>query len=98
MLGLGAKKDQVMSMMSNGAIIIDVRTKGEYVSGHIEGSKNIPLDELEDRIEEIINMNKPVIACCASGMRSGSATAMLKNAGVESLNGGGWKNLSYHLD
>lgn len=79
-------------LIANGAQIIDVRTPQEYKTGHIKGSKNIPLDKLNSQIGKI-NKNKPVITCCASGMRSGSAKGILAKAGFDVHNGGGWTNL-----
>lgn len=79
-------------LIANGAQIIDVRTPQEYKTGHIKGSKNIPLDKLNSQIGNI-NKNKPVITCCASGMRSGSAKGILAKAGFDVHNGGGWTNL-----
>ena len=81
----------------NGASIIDVRTPGEYSMGHIKGSKNIPLQSLGSQLKKI-NRNKPVIVCCASGARSGSAKRMLKAEGFENVhNGGGWQYLQSQL-
>ena len=77
--------------MSEGAIIGDVRSPGEYAGGHVKGSKNIPLDKISGKIETIKKWNKPVITCCASGMRSGSAASILKNNGVEAYNAGPWQ-------
>ena len=77
--------------MSDGAIIVDVRSPGEYAGGHVKGSKNIPLDKISEKIEAIKKWNKPVITCCASGMRSGSAASILKQNGVEAYNGGSWQ-------
>jgi phage shock protein E len=77
--------------MSDGAIIVDVRSPGEYAGGHVKGSKNIPLDKISGKIETIKKWNKPVITCCASGMRSGSAASILKQNGVEAYNGGSWQ-------
>ncbi len=79
-------------LIANGAQIIDVRTPKEYKTGHIKGSKNIPLDKLNSQISKI-NKTKPVITCCASGMRSGSAKGILSKAGFNVHNGGGWTNL-----
>ena len=76
--------------LSQGAIILDVRTKGEYAGGNVKGSINIPLDILDSRIKEIKLKNKVVITCCASGMRSGVAKSKLKANGVEAYNGGSW--------
>lgn len=84
-------------MHKNGAQIIDVRTVGEFRSGHIQGAKNIPLQELRDRVGSL-NKNATIILCCASGARSGSATRILKNEGFENVhNGGGWMSLQGQL-
>lgn len=93
----GNKTKQIQDFTSRGAIILDVRTKGEYQGGAIPGSKNIPLQQVATRMAEIKKWNKPVITCCASGMRSGSAAAILRSNGVEVMNGGGWYNLSQKL-
>jgi rhodanese-related sulfurtransferase len=76
--------------LNQGAIILDVRSKGEYKGGNVKGSINIPLDALDSRIKEIKLKDKPVITCCASGMRSGVAKNKLKANGVEAYNGGSW--------
>ena len=97
MLGLGGKTESVKEFMDKGAIIIDVRTPGEFQGGHIKGSKNIPLNTIGNQIESIKKLNKPVIACCASGMRSSQATSILKSNGIEAMNGGGWASLENKL-
>jgi rhodanese-related sulfurtransferase len=84
-------------MMHNGAVIIDVRTPDEFKSGHIPQSQNIPLQILQQKINDVKKKNKPVIACCASGGRSSMATTILKNAGIEAVNGGGWHSLQSKL-
>jgi rhodanese-related sulfurtransferase len=97
MLGLGGKSESIKEFVDKGAIIIDVRTPGEFQGGHIKGSKNIPLNSIGNQIESIKKLNKPVIACCASGMRSSQATSILKNNGIEAMNGGGWTSLENKL-
>lgn len=97
LLGLGNKTNSIQEFIEKGAVIIDVRTTGEFASGHIKGSKNIPLDQIGSKITEIKKLNKPVIACCRSGMRSGQATSILKQNGIECLNGGGWDSLERKL-
>jgi rhodanese-related sulfurtransferase len=92
----GGSSVNYKEMMANGASIIDVRTPGEYAGGHIKGSLNIPLQQLEKNISKI-NKSKPVITCCASGMRSGSAKSILKAKGYEVHNGGGWTSLKSKL-
>lgn len=81
---------QAKELLANGAVIVDVRTPQEFTGGNVKGSKNIPLAELDSNVEKIKSWNKPVVLCCASGMRSGQATRILKSAGVECTNGGGW--------
>lgn len=81
------------ALKENGAIIIDVRTPQEFDHGHIQGSKNIPLDKIQRELKTIKNFNKPVITVCRSGSRSGMAKRMLQNAGVEVYNGGPWNVL-----
>lgn len=70
--------------------VIDVRTPGEFQSGHVEDSINIPLQEIDKRVDEIKAMKTPIVLCCASGGRSGQATAYLKGQGVDCKNGGSW--------
>jgi len=53
----------------------------------------IPLSELKTRIGEIKRLEKPVITCCRSGLRSAKAMNYLNSVGVEAINGGGWKSL-----
>jgi rhodanese-related sulfurtransferase len=81
------------ALKENGAIIIDVRTPQEFDHGHIQGSKNIPLDKIQREIKTIKNFNKPIITVCKSGARSGMAKSILKRAGVEVYNGGPWNVL-----
>ena len=88
----GPKVD-IGELISNGAMIIDVRTPAEYASGHIKGSTNIPLNALPMQMAKL-KKDKAIITCCASGMRSGSARTILKSNGfAEVHNGGSWFNL-----
>jgi rhodanese-related sulfurtransferase len=76
---------------------VDVRSPGEYKSGHVQGSVNIPLDALPNNLSRI-SKSKPVITCCASGMRSGSARSLLLSAGyTEVYNGGSWTRLQSQI-
>lgn len=80
-------------LVSNGAIIVDVRSASEYQAGHIPGSKNFPLDTIRTKLTEIKKTNKPVITVCRSGARSGMAKGILKSSGIEVYNGGAWNSL-----
>ena len=90
--GMGPKVDYAQ-LVKQGAIILDVRSKGEYQSGHIGGSINIPVDTLKSNLSKL-KKDKPIITCCASGMRSASAKSILESNGyTEVHNGGGWSSL-----
>ena len=93
----GAKKRQVEDYIKNGAIILDVRSQREWDSGHIENSVHIPLSELNNRVDEVKKLNKPIIACCASGIRSAKAAKFLNLHNIEATNGGGWVSLNGKL-
>lgn len=91
-MGLGPKID-FAELMQQGAVIIDVRTKGEFQTGHIKGAINIPLQTLSQNLTKF-KKDKPIITCCASGMRSASAKGILKSNGFTQVyNGGSWMSL-----
>lgn len=70
--------------------LLDVRSVMEFEGEHIEGAINIPLDTVETKIKEIANMPKPIVVYCLSGGRSGVATSILLQNGInEAYNGGG---------
>ena len=79
--------------MSN-PTIIDVRTPAEFMGGHVQGSINIPLQEVPARVAEISAMPQPIVLCCASGNRSGQATVFLRQHGVDCSNGGSWLDVN----
>lgn len=80
-------------LVQQGAQIIDVRTKEEFGSGHLKGAVNIPLNELSSKLSSL-DKSKPVITCCASGVRSATAKSLLKSNGFANVhNGGGWSGL-----
>jgi len=90
---LFGKSVDYAQLVKDGALILDVRTPGEYAGGHIKGSKNIPLQSLQQQLGKIPK-DKVIITCCASGMRSGSAKSMLLSNGFKEVhNGGGWMSL-----
>ena len=80
-------------LKSGNATVIDVRSPGEFMGGHVAGSINIPLQEIPHRIDEFKNM-KNIVLCCASGNRSGQATAFLKQNGIDCENGGSWLDVN----
>ena len=91
----GMETTDFAALVKHGATVVDVRSKGEYAGGHIKNSINIPVDQLAANLARLKDKNKPIITCCASGMRSSSALTILKNAGYTQVyNGGGWMSLN----
>lgn len=70
--------------------IVDVRTPAEFSGGHVAGSINIPIQEIDRRIDELRRLPSPLILCCASGGRSAQAYAYLSQKGITCYNGGSW--------
>ena len=97
LLGLGPKTD-LAKLVREGAVIVDVRSTGEFKSGHIPGSLNLPVESLNNNLGKLPDKNRPVITCCASGMRSAAAKNMLKSKGyTEVHNGGSWMGLQRRI-
>ncbi len=85
---------KLKEVRAQGAIIIDVRSAGEFAGGHAKGAVNIPLDQLDAKLAQIKSYKKPIVVCCASGMRSARAKSLLASQGVTDLyDAGGWKNI-----
>jgi len=96
-LGKGAQgglspNEAVMLMNREKAVVIDVCAPDEYAAGHVTGSKNIPVAQLESELAAAVkNKATPVILVCASGMRSSRAVSIATKLGFEkahSLSGG----------
>lgn len=80
--------------IAKGAIILDVRTEGEYNTGHIPGAINISLGTLRERYVDL-DTNKTYITTCSHGLRSVKAESLLKERGFKHVyNGGAWSDLA----
>jgi phage shock protein E len=79
-----------------------IKTKNsfyEYETGHIPGAKNIPLEEVPYKVEELKSMKSPIVFYCRSGNRSGMAVSILKQNGVANVyNGGGLGDMQFLLN
>lgn len=84
-----------MKTKQNNMSIIDVRTPQEFMGGHVVDSINIPLQEIDHRLEEIRFLPQPIILCCASGNRSAQATYYLQQQKIDCKNGGSWLEVNY---
>lgn len=93
----GCQSVDLKALKEQGAVILDVRTPGEFKSGHIKGAVNVPLQVLDQQLAKL-DKNKTIITCCASGMRSGSAKSLLQSKGFIVHNGGGWQSLQRKLN
>lgn len=80
-------------LLANNAPVVDVRSQGEFVSGNASGSINIPLNEVMNRIEEFRQMKQPIILCCRTGNRSGTACSYLTDLGIDCYNAGSWQEV-----
>jgi phage shock protein E len=68
-------------LVEQGAALIDVRTPGEYRSGHIEGAVNIPVHDLPSRLEALGPKDRPIVVYCHSGVRASRAQRLLRQHG-----------------
>ncbi|MCC6373139.1 MAG: rhodanese-like domain-containing protein [Bacteroidia bacterium] len=81
-------------VLKNGGKIIDVRSHGEYMLGHINKSINIPFEELPYKLDEL-DRSKTMVLCCANGFRSASAKTLLEMHGfTHVINAGPWIQLN----
>lgn len=72
-------------------VVIDVRNPDDFAKGHAKGSLNIPLPQLEERLEEIRKLKVPITCVCGGGTRNKKAQVLLSEHGIESTAGGSWK-------
>ncbi len=83
-------------LIKDGAVIVDVRSKAEYVTGHVKGSINIPLEQIATRADKL-KSHSHIITCCRSGNRSGMALRTLQSNGIKNItNGGSWQNVNQY--
>lgn len=92
LFGAGPKVD-LAQLMKDGATVVDVRSPGEFATGHVKGAVNIPLDRIAKDARKI-KAKGAILTCCASGMRSGAAASQLRSMGFTNVhNAGPWTRL-----
>ena len=88
--------DQLTMMqeaVADGGLLLDVRTPGEFSGNHLDGAVNIPVADLERRLPELGEKDRPVVVYCESGGRSRAAARMLLDRGFETVHDlGSWRN------
>ena len=89
--------EEIKEFLAKGAVVLDVRTLEEWNEGHTEGAEHIVLTTIPVEIEKIKAWDKPVIAVCRSGARSGQAAQFLSRNGIDVINGGPWQDVDVHV-
>ena len=84
----------IQSIKEKKGTLLDVRSEMEFEIEHIPGAINIPLETIEANLSKIAEMPNPIVVYCLSGGRSGIATSLIKQTGLQEVyNGGGIHNL-----
>ena len=73
------------AMVADGALLLDVRSEGEYADGGIEGSIHIPIQELVGRMDELGDKDREIVVYCQSGGRSAMAKRLLESNGFSEV-------------
>jgi phage shock protein E len=72
-------------LVEAGARLVDVRTPQEFAAGHIPGAVNMPVQDLERRMGELVGKDRPIVLYCRSGARSSQAAQLLARAGYTAV-------------
>jgi phage shock protein E len=81
------------NLIKKDAFLVDVRTEDEFAEGHVNGSTNIPLDQVASQMEQFKGKEQ-IIVFCRSGNRSGQAKMILEQNGFKNvINGGTWQDV-----
>lgn len=74
--------DEARALVKQGAVLLDVRTQGEFAAGHVEGAVNVPVGELKTNLGQVAaKKDQPIVVYCQSGRRSAAAKTILEEAG-----------------
>jgi rhodanese-related sulfurtransferase len=83
--GHATSAPDAVALVAGGTLLVDVREPGEFSSGHASGGISAPLGQLDQQVPRLATAG-PVLAICASGIRSRTATRRLRAAGVDGRN------------
>ena len=78
--GSATSQSEGRTAVARGALLLDVRTTGEFAGGHLDGATNIPVEQLANRLSEVA-AQKEIVVYCRSGRRSAVAAELLRAAG-----------------
>lgn len=94
----GGTPINLKAIIDEGALLVDVRTAGEFAEGHVKGSVNIPLTTVQAQLEKFEN-RKNIVVFCRSGARSSQAKAILEQNGITNVvNGGTWMDVNQYVN
>ncbi|MDD9180270.1 MULTISPECIES: rhodanese-like domain-containing protein [Aliivibrio] len=82
------RSEQAWALVEQGALLIDVRTPGEFSQGHLTDAANLPLSTVETAFANI-DKDTPIVVYCRSGARSGRAMSYLQQEGYTQVHNGG---------
>lgn len=84
---------QLKQLITEGAFLVDVRTRAEFREGHVKSSVNIPLDQLLSTLSQFKGKDA-IVVFCRSGVRSSQAKMILESRGFDNVvNGGSWTQI-----
>jgi rhodanese-related sulfurtransferase len=91
--GDNSNKENLATLVNDGAFLVDVRTPGEFAEGNVKGSVNIPLDQVQNQLAKF-KAKENIVVFCRSGNRSGQAKSILEQNGFSNVtNGGTWQDI-----
>ncbi len=90
------KKEKIKKYLADNAQLLDVRTAAEFNSNHIEGSINIPVQGISQKMDQL-DKERPIVVYCAMGGRSDIAASKLKSQGYKVVNAGGINTVKKQL-
>jgi rhodanese-related sulfurtransferase len=94
LFGGSQSSESLASIINEGALLVDVRSPGEFAGGSAKGAINIPLDNITQQIKKFEG-KKNIVVFCRSGNRSGQAKSILEQKGIKNVtNGGTWEQVN----
>ena len=92
-IGDNSNKENLSTLVNDGAFLVDVRTPEEFAEGNVKGSVNIPLDQVQNQLAKF-KAKENIVVFCRSGNRSGQAKSILEQNGFSNVtNGGTWQDI-----
>ena len=75
-------------LITDGSFLVDVRTPAEFTEGNVQGSVNIPLNEIQQHLDKF-KAKDNIVVYCRSGARSAQAKSILDQNGIANVTNGG---------